>query len=110
MQTTNAFATGTAQGAAVAHTYNVGAIIETQSPQSTGVIVSKVDTEFYGVLLYNLNEDSKESYTYTILHKDDIALVSVSPRLKMKLKIASMVIRKPLPDVDYIIFDCKEGA
>ena len=109
MNASTNFATATAQGAAVAHTYQVGAIIETLNPQITGVIVSKVDTEFYGVLLYNPNGDS-ESYSYTILHQDDLSLTSVAPRLKMKLKIASMVIRKPLPDVDYIIFDCKEGA
>ena len=109
MSSTTNFATGTAQGAAVAPTYNVGAIIETLNPQITGVIVSKVDAEFYGVLLYN-STDGSESYSYTIRHQDDLAWTSVSPRLKMKLKIASMVIRKPLPDVDYIIFDCKEGA
>ena len=109
MANTNSFTAESAQGAAAAHTYNVGAIIETQNPQITGVIVSKVDAEFYGVLLYN-STDGSESYSYTIRHQDDLALTSVSPRLKMKLKIASMVIRKPLPDVDYIIFDCKEGA
>ena len=109
MSNTNSFTAESAQGAAAVHTYQVGAIIETLNPQITGVIVSKVDTEFYGVLLYNPNGDS-ESYSYTILHQDDLALASVTPRLKMKLKIASMVIRKPLPDVDYIIFNCKEGA
>lgn len=109
MANTNSFTAESAQCAAAAHTYNVGAIIETLNPQITGVIVSKVDAEFYGVLLYN-STDGSESYSYTIRHQDDLALTSVSPRLKMKLKIASMVIRKPLPDVDYIIFDCKEGA
>ena len=51
MNSSTNFATATAQGAAVAHTYNVGAIIETLNPQITGVIVSKVDAEFYGAEL-----------------------------------------------------------
>lgn len=106
MTDTTNFATGTAQGAAVAHTYQVGAIVSTTTSDVTpGFIISTLPDEWYGVLFLKNN-----SYYYTLRHSSEFELAGeeVSLTDRMKLKIASMVIRKPLPNVDYIIFNGKE--
>lgn len=107
MSSTTNFATGTAQGAAVAHTYQVGAIVSTTTSDVTpGFIISTLPDDWYGVLL----KTNTDSYSYTLLHASSLELATeaVSIKDRMKLKIASMVIRRPLPDVDYMIFNCKE--
>lgn len=106
MNSSTNFATGTAQGAAVAHTYQVGAIVSTTTSDVTpGFIISTLPDEWYGVLFLKNN-----SYYYTLRHSSEFELAGeeVSLTDRMKLKIASMVIRKPLPNVDYIIFNGKE--
>lgn len=107
MSSTTNFATGTAQGAAVAHTYQVGAIVSTTNSDVTpGFILSSLPDNWYGVLL----KTNTDSYSYTLLHASSIELATEAVSLKdrMKLKIASMVVRNPLPNVDYMIFNCKE--
>lgn len=107
MSSTTNFATGTAQGAAVAHTYQVGAIVSTTTSDATpGFIISSLPDNWYGVLL----KTNTDSYSYTLLHASSIELATeaVSIKDRMKLKIASMVVRNPLPNVDYMIFNCKE--
>lgn len=107
MLTTTDFATGTAQGAAVAHTYQVGAIVSTTNSDATpGFIISTLPDDWYGVLL----KTNTDSYSYTLLHASglELATEAVSLKDRLKLKIASMIIRRPLPNVDYMIFNCKE--
>lgn len=107
MTTTNSFTAQSAQDAAAVHTYQVGAIVSTTTSDVTpGFIISTLPDDWYGVLL----KTNTDSYSYTLLHASSLELATeaVSIKDRMKLKIASMVIRRPLPDVDYMIFNCKE--
>ena len=107
MRTTDSFTAQSAQGAAAVHTYQVGAIVSTTNSDVTpGFILSSLPDNWYGVLL----KTNTDSYSYTLLHASSIELATEAVSLKdrMKLKIASMVVRNPLPNVDYMIFNCKE--
>lgn len=104
MHSTTNFATGSAQGAAVAHTYQVGATFELKGSNSLGIIISRHSSELYGVLLLNPTDSGADEYSYSLKHADELNIGwNVPPREKLRLKIASMVIKKPVLGRDYVI-------
>ena len=104
MNSSTNFATATAQGAAVAHTYNVGATFELKGSNSLGIIISHHSNELYGVLLLNPAASGADEYSYSLKHADELNIGwNVPPKEKLRLKIASMVIKKPVLGRDYVI-------
>ena len=104
MNASTNFATATAQGATVAHTYQVGATFELKDSNSLGIIISRHSDELYGVLLLNPTASGADEYSYSLKHADELNIGwNVPPREKLRLKIASMVIKKPVLGRDYVI-------
>ena len=104
MNSSTNFATGTAQGAAVAHTYQVGAIVSTTTSDVTpGFILSSYPDNWYGILF----KTSDSSYSYALCHASEFELAGeeVSLTERMKLKLASMILRKPVIGHDYMIMN-----
>lgn len=108
MRNTNSFATVPAQGAAVAHTYQIGAYFSLQD-STKGVIVAHLSPELYGVLLMHENDNQVETYTYSLHHESDLAVgTPISTTDRMKLKVASMIICRPSLGYEYHILNTSE--
>ena len=103
MTDTTNFATATAQGAAVAHTYNVGAIFsidpDGSNPElicTSGVIVSQLHQDHYGVVLVDYLTCTRYRYRYTVMHACQMHFGGEMPvEDQLRLKIVSMIYRNP---------------
>ena len=112
MNASTNFATGTAQGAAVAHTYNVGAIFNLNTENETiGVVVSQLHQDHYGVVLLTTQPSYSNRYRYSVRHSSELDISGVMPvENQMKLKIASMIFRNPLLDKNFEIINETDGG
>ena len=117
MTSTTNFATGTAQGAAVAHTYNVGAIFsidpDGSNPElicTSGVIVSQLHQDHYGVVLVDYLTCTRYRYRYTVMHACQMHFGGEMPvEDQLRLKIVSMIYRNPNLDKNIEIIREIEG-
>ena len=105
MNATTNFATVPAQGAAVAHTYAVGAYFSLQD-STRGVILSQLSPDIYGCLLMHQKGEEPEAYTYSLQHAADMTVgAPISTKDRMKLKVASMIICRPSLGYEYYILN-----
>lgn len=110
MTNTNSFTAESAQGAAAVSTYQVGAIVQFLDNNDSapyGIVCSHPSESIYGVLFVDLNSNSPATYRYLLVPEREITDedIKVSPLEEMQLRIARMVIKKPIAKVEYTIIN-----